>query len=714
MIFPAFTTSRWMIALVNHLWQSTAFAAGCWLLTVALRRNQARTRHHLWVLASAKFLVPFSLLIGAGGWMQSHLVAHAAQPAAFSVVVENLTEPFVANAQAARLAGSGEAAADDVAADATPTPPHALLALSLVSIWACGSLLLLAGWTRRWVKLRGVVRSAAPLTTIAGVSVLVTSAHMEPGVFGIVRPVIVLPEGICERLSAAQLDAILEHELCHVRRRDNLIGLLHMAVEAIFWFFPVVWWVREGLMEERERACDEAVLDSHREAMVYAEGILNVCKFYVEAPIGCVSGVTGSNLKKRIVRIMEEQVRFKLDVWRKLLLGAAAMCVVMLPVGVGLAHAAQDQMMVARSNGIEGSWQGTLEGPNGGRRIVVQISRNDAGALRVIVFRLDMNGPMGVPRFAASDVSFVDNELKFSLVFGNSSFDGKMSSEHNSISGSWMGQQGTGQQGTERLVLERATPDTAWAIPQAPRMKPMAAAANPGIEVATIKPSKAGGHMMFQISGDRLLISNMSLQDMVMFAYDLEPRQIVNAPSWSSTEMYDVEIQPDQPGSPSKEQWNGILRKLLAERFQVKFHTEQKVLPAYILTVAKGGPKMTRSDVQKLDGRGGPEGAMMRPGRMIAQGMSMADFVHTLRRTFDRPVIDQTGLSGLWDLNLKWTPDETEAGMMPGPQALNDDSADAPPPLFTALQEQLGLKLESGKAQVPVFVFDSVEKPSAN
>jgi uncharacterized protein (TIGR03435 family) len=94
----------------------------------------------------------------------------------------------------------------------------------------------------------------------------------------------------------------------------------------------------------------------------------------------------------------------------------------------------------------------------------------------------------------------------------------------------------------------------------------------------------------------------------------------------------------------------------------------------------------------------------------------MADFAHTLRKIFDRPVVDQTGLSGQWTFSLKWTPDESQFGgtSMHGPQPPSDDPDDAPPPLFTALQEQLGLKLDSGKATVPVLVLDSVEKPSAN
>jgi beta-lactamase regulating signal transducer with metallopeptidase domain len=93
-------------------------------------------------------------------------------------------------------------------------------------------------------------------------------------------------------------------EMCHVRRRDNLTAANHMVVEAAFWFYPLVWWIRARLVEEREQACDEAVLQSGSDAEVYAEGILNVCKFYVESPLACVSGISGADLRKRVVRIM--------------------------------------------------------------------------------------------------------------------------------------------------------------------------------------------------------------------------------------------------------------------------------------------------------------------------------------------------------------------------------------------------------------------------
>jgi uncharacterized protein (TIGR03435 family) len=711
MILSAFGSANWTVELVNHLWQSTLFAAGIWLLTLALRHNHARTRYRLWVLASAKFLVPFSLLISAGGWLEARMHTPVTQPAAISFVMEGLAEPFAASTYGAKPIAAIDASAAGKDASAVAIG-HGWISLALMSVWGCGSLLLLAGWAKRWRQLQGAVRAASQVMMADGVPVLTTPMRMEPGVFGIVRPVLLLPRGITERLTEPQLDAILAHELCHVRRRDNLTAVLHMVVEALFWFYPVAWWIRTRLIEERERACDEAVLDSRSEALVYAEGILNVCKFYVEAPMSCVSGVTGSDLKKRIVRIMEEQVARKLDFGRKLLLCTAAILAVVLPVGLGLVHAAEGQMTITRGNGIEGAWQGTAHGPMGDQRMVVQIRRDDSGAVQATVNMLDHAGPgPGGQPLAASDVSFAGDELKFALGFMNARFDGKMSPDHNSINGTW-----TGQQDTQRLVLERATPDTAWAIPQRPpRMKPMAADANPGIEVATIKPSKPGAMMMkgFRVGGDRMNMSNVSLQDLIMFAYDLEPNQVVNAPSWSNSDTYDIELQPDQPGAPSKDQWGTVIQKLLADRFQIKSHMEQRVLPAYVLTVAKGGPKMTKSAMQALDGPGGPEAALMRPGAFNAQSMSMADFSHSLRRILDRPVVDQTGLSGLWDVNLKWTPDESQfGGMMRMPPPA--DSAEAPPPLFTAIQEQIGLKLDAGKAQVDVLVIDHVEQPSAN
>src|SRR5437879_12660320 len=168
---------------------------------------------------------------------------------------------------------------------------------------------------------------------------LLSRSSLEPGIFDITRPVLLWPEGISERLEDAHLEAILAHELCHVRRGDNLAAALHMVVEAIFWFHPLVWWLGARLVEERERACDEAVLESGSDRKIYAESILKVCEFCLSSPLTCVSGVTGADLKKRMVHIMTDRISHKLDFSRKLLLGMAAFLAVALPITFGLLNA---------------------------------------------------------------------------------------------------------------------------------------------------------------------------------------------------------------------------------------------------------------------------------------------------------------------------------------------------------------------------------------
>jgi bla regulator protein blaR1 len=162
---------------------------------------------------------------------------------------------------------------------------------------------------------------------------------MEPGVFGIRNPVLLLPEGILRRLTHAQLQTVLAHECCHVRRRDNLVAAIHMVVEALFWFHPLVWWVEARLIEERERACDEEALRTASDPRDYAEGILTVCKFYLESPLICMAGVTGSNLRRRMEIIMLNRETQKLNFGRKLLLSMAAGLAVVGPLATGVLNA---------------------------------------------------------------------------------------------------------------------------------------------------------------------------------------------------------------------------------------------------------------------------------------------------------------------------------------------------------------------------------------
>jgi outer membrane protein assembly factor BamA len=162
---------------------------------------------------------------------------------------------------------------------------------------------------------------------------------LEPGVFGIIKPVLLLPEGVTDRLSQAELQTVIAHELCHVQRRDNLTASIHMLVEAVFWFHPLVWWIKFRLIDEQERACDEAVLRGGGDPKTYAESILKICECYLTSPSMCVSGITSSNLRKRIEAIMRNRVGLELSSSRKLLLVGAAIAVLAAPFLVGIANA---------------------------------------------------------------------------------------------------------------------------------------------------------------------------------------------------------------------------------------------------------------------------------------------------------------------------------------------------------------------------------------
>jgi uncharacterized protein (TIGR03435 family) len=295
-----------------------------WLLTLTLRRNRAAVRYSIWLAASAKFLIPFSLLVGAGSQLGWRAAPAIAQPQ-LSLVMDEISQPFARSQPAARLVGG-------------PSPSDVFPAI-LLGVWLCGFAITSVSWFRRWRHIRAIRRTATPLSLNLPIEVLSSSARLEPGVFGIRKPVLLLPEGITDRLTPPQLEAVLAHELCHVRRRDNLTATIHMLVEAIFWFHPLVWWIRERLVEERERACDEEVLRVTSEPEIYAEGILNVCRFYLASPLTSISGVTGADLKLRIAAIVANRTADSLNFGRILLLATAAVAAVAGPIAVGMLYA---------------------------------------------------------------------------------------------------------------------------------------------------------------------------------------------------------------------------------------------------------------------------------------------------------------------------------------------------------------------------------------
>ncbi len=248
--------------LANHLWQSTVVALCIGVLTLALRKNSARLRHVLWMVASAKFLIPFSLLIALGAYLEP-ATHQSVSPSAMSAVLGQITEPF--SGQQNILVISAPAASYAPANLPVAVPPARNWPVALLAIWIAGFLVIAFSWIRKWNVIRAAARAAEPLGAIEDLRIVSSQSLLEPGVFGIFKPVVLLPESVRKRLSDQQLKAVLAHELFHVRSHDNLSAAIHMFVEAVFWFHPVVWYIGKRLVDERELACDEAVLQAGNE-----------------------------------------------------------------------------------------------------------------------------------------------------------------------------------------------------------------------------------------------------------------------------------------------------------------------------------------------------------------------------------------------------------------------------------------------------------------
>jgi uncharacterized protein (TIGR03435 family) len=441
--------------------------------------------------------------------------------------------------------------------------------------------------------MRKVKQAASPLQLRMPLAALSTSARVEPGVVGIFRPVLLLPQGIEGRLTEKQFEAILAHELCHVRRRDNLAALLHMVVETVFWFHPLVWWIERRMMEERERACDEEVLRLTDDAQTYAEGILSVCKFYVEAPVICMSAVGGANLRKRIETIMTRPMRRDLNFARKALLAGAGLAALAGPTIIGVRHSTA---------------------------------------------------------LAAQAVQYTSGLT----TLANKSFE-------------------------VASVKENTSPPEMWQL----------------------NPPRNGGMVLTNMPLRKIIASSFRIQDTV-----------VEGPSWIDSVRYDVTAKGPDPNAGYPEVWE-MMRNTLTERFQLRYHIEERERPIFALTVAKGGHKLKKPE-------NGPCAKQIQAGEHCANlrfspfnigitNMPIQGLIGGLARIMpDRPIVDRTGLSGNYDLDVSWA-DESR----PSNGELRPVSLDVAA-LITAFQEQAGLKLESARGPVQFLVIDHVEKPSEN
>ena len=347
-----------------------------------------------------------------------------------------------------------------------------------------------------------------------------------------------------------------------------------------------------------------------------------------------------------------------------------------------------------RAQTITGTWQATtpsVENP----RVALRISKASDGSLQGIFYRI---GPTvtGLP----STVQFHDPDLNVVIAVLDTTYQARLSPDHKSFQGIW-----TQNKQSSPLTFTLATPDTLWKTTGDAVAAPMAAGADPAFDVATIKLSQPPARSRsFVLRTRHFAARNATVADMVKFAYSLRTRQIEAAPSWFDDTRFDIDATPDAEGLPSDDQDRAMLRKLLADRFQFRFHTVEKVFPAYSMTLGASHPGLVPSDPE-LNTRAGILTHTGADGQMLVQfrDHTMTDLTEILMNFFpDRHVVDETGLEGRFDFSIT-IPDR------PASPDMGDRASD----LLHALQE-LGFKLTPKKISLKVSVIDHVEAPSAN
>ncbi len=253
----------------------------------------------------------------------------------------------------------------------------------------------------------------------------------------------------------------------------------------------------------------------------------------------------------------------------------------------------------------------------------------------------------------------------------------------------------------------------------------------PEFDVVSVKQNKsADGRMRIMFTPDGYSATNVSAKQLIQMAYGIRQDLISGGPGWVESAGYDFDAKVAGPDVDalkklSPEQRRSMLQPALTDRFKLKVHTETKQLPVFELVVAKGGSKLKEASPSDTYANGikGPDGVarggMMRfgPGQLTAQAVPMTSLVNMLSQQLHQTVIDKTGLTGKYDLELNWTPDQGSEPMFKGTDG-SQHAEPAPdssgPSIFTAIQEQLGLKLQSAKGPVETLVIDHVEMPSEN
>jgi beta-lactamase regulating signal transducer with metallopeptidase domain len=305
-------------ALVNHLWQSTLFCCGAWLITLMLRANSASLRHWIWLLASVKFLLPFSLLFFLGSFI--------GMPAARIADEQPLMLGDALQSASLLVSPTGALRADESIGSST-------VLIAVFAIWLGGALFVALRWLIALRAADSIARAARPAPG-APQDARITDADIEPAVARVFHPVVLLPAALLGRLSAPELSAVLAHEREHIERHDNLKANIHRLVEALFWFHPAVWWIGRQMLEERERACDERVLENGHGATDYAAGILAVCR-HCRAGTFVSAAATSGDLTRRVRYILGNARPASLSAIKAMCLMLATIAITAAPLFAG-------------------------------------------------------------------------------------------------------------------------------------------------------------------------------------------------------------------------------------------------------------------------------------------------------------------------------------------------------------------------------------------
>ena len=580
--------------LLHFIWQGTVIAAA---FAVARKCAASRPETRYFLASAALVLMALSPVVT---WVALH-------PAESNEVAASFQAPL----SAARPAGV--AYVPTAAAMETPRRPRVALLSWVVGIWFTGALLfalrLTGGWmTTRRLRSRGV-HAASPewqralaalrarISLSKPVCLLVSALVEAPAAVGWLRPVILVPAGTLVGLPAAQVEAILLHELAHIRRNDYLVSVAQGIVESLLFYHPAVWWISRQIRVERELCCDDFAVGVTGDVLSYARALAEFAEAQRLSP---VMGANGGPLSYRVARLLGESRPAP-----RAVSGPAVLA---------------------------------------------------AGVL------------LGVTGFA---------------VFGQ---------------------------------------------------QPV----RPQFDAASVKPGASRGFQMVRPLPGRLTAS-ASLRMLIQNAYSLQSFQIAGAPSWVDSDRFEVEAKA--AGNASREQIFVMFQSLLEDRFELRVHRERKELPAYALVAAKSGLKLPRpkdgacaepaTDARPdwAGGRMAPPGGGPQPlpacgtvrVRLAASGalmeggkIRMAELARSLSMAMDRPVVDKTGFADAFDVQLSFVPNQVSAALPPPPPGTPEATDTRLPSIVTALQEQLGLRVESAKAPVEVLVIDHVARPSAN